>query len=561
MPPSALQGLKAGLREFPLTRRLYATLKHYQLCRRPYRGAPVEVQQRLEGLNALIGRDRLPFGTRIPLLTDWLTDLNRLAPDAPPDPRRILFFSALPYWVQYNLPVAVVLAARGALVDFVWLPYEGMDENDAPTSPGRMRRSRLAKRFPFVTLHPRLRLCNLRHVHRGEPNSALRQLASRYARVDCQHWLRRELLDYDGDQRARRFLEFRTTRNLDCLVRLQSLLRRRRYDSFLIPNGGVYEFGMAYELARLSGIRPVTFDFTERQQMILASYGAPAVESDTTELWRVDEPHELTPERAERVRRFLWRREKPDWQEGGYTWPGQIAAVAGADRLWSELRLAPGKPTALLCTNLAYDAAVLGHTRTFSSMIEWMLETVAWFRQRPDWQLIVRCHPAEAHHAPGEPAAEIIAARFPKLPDTIRVIKPTDKVNTYGLMPLIRLGLVYTTTTGLEMATRGIPVIVAGQVHYLGKGFTTDPTSPADYFAALERLTSANAPRRLSEREVELALCYAEVYFERWPRPFPWFNPGNLDRDLGNWPVQRILAEDCPPAFLQTFDYLSGRAS
>ena len=34
--------------------------------------------------------------------------------------------------------------------------------------------------------------------------------------------------------------------------------------------------------------------------------------------------------------------------------------------------------------------------------------------------------------------------------------------------------LCYTTTVGLEAAVRGIPVAVAGETHYRGRGFTSD---------------------------------------------------------------------------------------
>jgi hypothetical protein len=560
MLESAMGWTRARLRGLPVARRLYRAWKHYRLCNVAYGGDTARVRDRLEALRRDVGSDRLPFGTRVPLLAEWLDDLDRVAPGLPADPRRILFFNAMPHWVEFNLPVAVVLAARGCLVDFVWLPFERMDGVESDDSPARVPRGRLTKLFPFVTLHSRLRLCNLRHVRRSAPSEEMRRCALKYGTTDVQYWLRCERLDYEGDERVRNLLQFRTARNLDCAARLLTLLRRRPYDALLIPNGGVYEFGMAYDLGRHRGLPCITFDFSERKGHLFTSRSVPCVELDTTALWRADEPHVLTPEREERVLRFLLTREKPNWlEEGDYIWPGQSVSVAAEDRLRAELGLAANRPTALLCTNLAYDSAVLGHMRTFASMAEWMLETIAWFARRPDWQLVVRCHPAEAIHPSGEPAAEVIAARFPHLPAHVRVIEPADKVNTYGLMRFTRLGLVYTTTTGLEMAARGIPVIVAGKVHYLGKGFTTDPANPAEYFAALERAT-AGGGAALPRRQVELARCYADVYFERLPRPFPWWNIGNLERDLEAWPMRRLLAGDCPEAFLRTFDYLGGVA-
>jgi hypothetical protein len=554
----ALRWTKAGLRRLPLTRAGYRALKAYALCRGPYRGTPAELEQRLNVLLRDVGPDRLPLWTRLPLLATWLDDLNRTAGGGrPARPRRILFVTALPYWVQFCLPVAVVLAGRGDRVDFVWSPYLGMDQTEASRPPFPLSSGRWDRLVPFVRLHPNLSVANLEHLAPGRPTAEMHALAERYSTLDCQHWLRRERIDFESNAHARELKALRLRRNLECATRLDALLRRRRYDSLLIPNGAVYEFGMAYHVGRGHGVRCVTLDFSERKGAIVTSRNIPAIEYDSDALWQADAPHVLTPEREQRLREFLQAREWSSWKAGQYIWPGQPVSVQPEDRLRAELGLSPQRRTALLCTNLAYDAAVLGHAGVFPTMAEWVLETIRWFVRCPGWQLVVRCHPAEAHCDPGEPVPDLIARHFPDLPDHIRVIKPADPVNTYGLIRFTDLGLVYTTTTGLEMATRGIPVIVAGQVHYAGRGFTTDPANRAEYAAALERVTTA--PARLSACQVELALCYADLFFQRLPRPFPWWNVGQVEKDVAEWPVRRILTGDCPPEFLETFDELACR--
>ena len=60
-------------------------------------------------------------------------------------------------------------------------------------------------------------------------------------------------------------------------------------------------------------------------------------------------------------------------------------------------------------------------------------------------------------------------------------------MNTYDLMDMADLGLVYTTTVGLEMAMRGIPVVVAGKTHYRNRGFTQDPHTWVEYFKTLNK--------------------------------------------------------------------------
>jgi hypothetical protein len=191
-------------------------------------------------------------------------------------------------------------------------------------------------------------------------------------------------------------------------------------------------------------------------------------------------------------------------------------------------------------------------------MSEWIVETVRWFCRRPDWQLVVRCHPGELEMPSAEPVEGLIASHFPDLPENIKVVRPGDDVNTYALMQLTDLGLVYVTTTGLEMAARGIPVITTGKSHYCGKGFTTDPQTPAAYFEELGIATGKK--ERLSNRQMELARCYIYVYNHQVSKPFPW-GVTTLADDLKKWPIEHMMSEECPELFAKTFDYLAGHQS
>ena len=111
---------------------------------------------------------------------------------------------------------------------------------------------------------------------------------------------------------------------------------------------------------------------------------------------------------------------------------------------------------------------------------------------------------------------------MPELPEHIHLIKPKDKVNTYDLVEITDIGLVYTTTVGMEMAMSGIPTIVVGNTHYRGRGFTFDPESYVNYYkllgAMLENPEIIVCPRE----KIDLAWKYAYHFFFDFPRPFPW---------------------------------------
>ena len=98
-------------------------------------------------------------------------------------------------------------------------------------------------------------------------------------------------------------------------------------------------------------------------------------------------------------------------------------------------------------------------------MADWIERSVEYFAKRKDVQLVVRVHPGEMlTHGPS--MVDVVNKLMPQLPEHIHLIGPREKVNTYDLIEMTDLGLVYTTTTGMEMAMSGVPVIVAGVTHY-----------------------------------------------------------------------------------------------
>ena len=78
------------------------------------------------------------------------------------------------------------------------------------------------------------------------------------------------------------------------------------------------------------------------------------------------------------------------------------------------------------------------------------------------------------------------------------------------------LGLVYTSTVGLELAARGVPVVVAADTHYRGRGFTIDTDNPGDYWAAADRLLASPPGTVERKRTSELARRYAALFFFRF---------------------------------------------
>jgi hypothetical protein len=189
-------------------------------------------------------------------------------------------------------------------------------------------------------------------------------------------------------------------------------------------------------------------------------------------------------------------------------------------------------------------------------MAEWISRTVQYFTGRPDVQLIIRIHPGEVL-THGQSMAEVVRQVLPKPPEHIRLIGPKDKINTYDLIDVADLGLVYTTTVGLEMAMNGLPVIVSGKTHYRARGFTYEPDNWVAYFKLLGTMLDNPKSYRLTKNQVEHAWRYAYRFFFDFPRPFPW-HLVRMWEDYKLRPLKSVLAGDESAQWDETFKYLVG---
>ena len=167
------------------------------------------------------------------------------------------------------------------------------------------------------------------------------------------------------------------------------------------------------------------------------------------------------------------------------------------------------KSIGLLFTNLSWDISLAGVDVVFKNPFEWIYETINWFAHRNEKLLIIKVHPAEEIHGTHLSFLSYIHSKFPELPENITILPPKTEISTYGLFDVVDYGIAYTSTAGLEMAIRGIPVITTAQTHYRGKGFTFDAANKEEYFGFLE-----NAGKfEMTSQMMDLANKYGYLHF------------------------------------------------
>ncbi len=468
--------------------------------------------------------------------------------------KNILFFATLHYWVEQSAYISLVLAGQGHKVTLMTLPYsEWHKEMDKLTQRQRALHTRdaLAALSPLVA---HVSMLDLRPSTFDLP-TALQADIEEISLWDAQYTLMREEVDMD-DAGDRALYTLRIQRNTFAARTALDWMQAHKPDVVLVPNGLILEMGIVFRVARYLGIQVMTYEFNDQREQIWLAQDSSIMRQETDYLVKARCSQPMTDEMYQRLADLEnARRGARVWGKSKRLW--QYVSSQGAENTRKALGL-DNRPVVMIAANVLGDSLTLGRNVFAESMSEWMTRTVQFFANRPEVQLVIRVHPGETLVPKARSMGQVARDALTSQPDHIHIIGATDKINTYDLIEIADLGLVYTTTVGVETAMNGRPVIACGDTHYRKRGFTIDPNSWDEYFAAVESVLSDFEGHRLTEDQTAMAWNYGYRFFFEYPRPFPW-RLMNFWDDLDVWPIERVLSDEGMSQFADTFGFLVGK--
>jgi len=528
------KSIKDLLGELPLTAELYWQLRQ--------NGRPLSKSFSLRRLEK-----RLPD-----LLAQAAAARSALGPEAGGG-KKIAIFCTLRYWIEHGALLGLALAGLGHSVELAFLPYAQWRK---PFNRFDLRRQNAYALHVLRGAEPLVKPVSLLASGAGLPAlpQGLEAVLKEVSLRDAQYTLQVEDIEREGESEAARLYRLRLERNHAAARAALAWLEAYRPDVLVTPNGSILEFGAVYAAARSLGLPVVTYEFGEQRGRIWLARNAEVMQQETDELWQQRQGQPLNEAQWEQARElYASRRQGSLWENFSRRWQGLPSQ--GGEQVRRDLGL-DARPVVLLAANVIGDSLTLGRQVFSQSMSEWLERTVRWFAERPEAQLVVRIHPGE-RYTKGPSVADLVRDALPELPEHIHLVAAGDPVNTYDLMEIADLGLVYTTTAGMEMAMSGVPVLVAGRTHYRGKGFTLDPASWEEYFERLEAALKPGGQPPLARSQVEQAWNYAYRFFFEYPLPFPW-HLLYFHEELDDWSLERALSPEGRAQFGEAFRCLAG---
>jgi hypothetical protein len=493
-------------------------------------------------------------------LPEWIEQAQRArASQKSPAGQKIYLFTTLRYWIEHSVLLGLALAGLGHEVTLAYLPVNNWRV--------RMNRFDLRRQNAYAQsiLRPAEKLIlpvSLLDFRLGTNGSsgqtlpaALNQAILDVCNRDVQYTLQAEEVDSTSD-----LYRLRLERNTQAALAALNWMKEHRPEVVLTPNGSILEMGAIYQTARFLNIPVVTYEFGEQRERIWLAQNDEVMLQHTGELWEAWKVHPLTDSQWEQIRAlYASRQNASPWENFSRRWQGLPSQ--GGEQARQKLGL-DERPLAVLAANVIGDSLTLGRQVFSRNMTEWLQRTLRNFAQRPQTQLVVRIHPGE-RYTKGPSVADVIREVMPDLPENIHLVAAGDPINTYDLVEIADLGLVYTTTVGMEMAMSGVPTIVTGQTHYRGKGFTLDPDNWEDYFELINQVLQNTQqggrvlPARLKRPQVDLAWQYAYRFFFDYPLSFPW-HMLYFYEELEERSLEKVLSSSGQLAFGEAFRILAG---
>lgn len=174
------------------------------------------------------------------------------------------------------------------------------------------------------------------------------------------------------------------------------------------------------------------------------------------------------------------------------------------------------KPVWAILAHINWDSVSDYAPMAYPSFDDWMLDTIAQVIEVPEVQWLIKIHPVEAWDNPASGVQRLIERHFPSLPDHVRVIPAEEDISPTNLFQLIDGGVTVYGTGGLELALMGKPVILAGEAHYGGLGFTHEGQTPDTYRDLLRRAASLS-PLTGNERSAVRKYAYSHFVQRQVP--------------------------------------------
>ena len=379
----------------------------------------------------------------------------------------------------------------------------------------------------------------------------LRKIIYRQTQEDVQRILKNPV--YEKNKKNKKLFEQIERKNFNFAIKFKSFVKNNEFDNYIIDSGSWAEYGVAFSILQELGKTITCYGYRNDKNSIMISKNSPFNNLNIDEAWE-----ELKNKPISKSNFTIERISKKKFYKKDVFLNFHREDPLNKEIIYKRLFLKRNNYTILILTNLAFDTTVLTKKTNylFKSHFDWLKRTIDFLIQKKNCNIIIRPHPAEKLTNCYMTCEKYINNYFEKLGESFTILPSQTSINTYGLIDIADLGLVYSSDVGWEMVLKNKPVISGGMGAAWGKNIQYDPKSLKDYFNKINIFIKNKKVAVPNSKKIN-AFKFMNFYMQEVPKtfPFPLFEYWN--KHTFNEAGRIFQSSTIPKKYKKTFEDLS----
>ncbi len=296
---------------------------------------------------------------------------------------------------------------------------------------------------------------------------------------------------------------------------IKEICSSKNYEFILFSHGIYCTWEPVAQFCRKNRLKYVCYDRAKTRGHCNYNLNYPSPNWSISAAWDRLENYELTYDEVKKVDLYLQERILQKGDVFSYNFSGKVSSL---DTLKSRLGIQEKSKVVTIFTNLIWDAANVSRDIAFESPLRCIIATIMKYGMRENVHILIRIHPAEKVLGTKERYGQLVREELSSVPNNVTIVEPEDDINSFSILDISDIGVVHTSTVGLEMAIENKPVILISDTHYRDKGFTYDAISAPHYFQILNKLIACQEPL---PNQVKLAKKYFYLMMFEYQHKMP----------------------------------------
>jgi len=451
---------------------------------------------------------------------------SKLLPRIVKKDTKILIFSLSFIWIKYLTLLSTVFVQRGTNVKLLWSPHFLQDNQDQKVNDYQNEKlnfffKKKVDNFEAINIYDLE--SNNQELDEYDKKQVLEQTITDVTQISRK-------VDINIEKEEKDLYHKRLKINTDAYKIIKYYLSKNEFDSILIPNGILYEWGIVARVCKKIKINFCTIEsfFGINKNQFCSKWNESCLTWDDKsieELWKKNYPYKY--DNVKKNSFNIWYN-KVNSKTNEHSIQFKTKNIEDK-KLLKKLNISKNDLVCLMLPSFSYEKNFRLKKYCFKDHTDWIKKTLN-FLEKKNVKIIYKCHPIPYDpendrfnfKESEENSENVIKSLYSKFPENLKIIYPDDNIHINDIIKISDFGVSYWSSSAIELAWQGKKSIICSNIHFANKEFVQTAKNENEYYNYIEECLTSKENCKLSKKLQNLSKYYADVWWKQYPRKIPW---------------------------------------